>query len=268
MTAKVATISAGVDHNACSARRAAAIASAAARRSLLTRASPPWSRRCVAAALTATGARPEEGRLVAALLAAGEGALLSHGTAAWRWRIIPAPPSVMQLAVPQPRTAPAGVMFHQSGRLRAGRRHHQRRLPGHHRRPAPSSTSRPATTTARCCARSPKPSSSTTSPGGHRAHAAPGHPGSANLRAALKAHAPGHGDMKSQLERRFRRLLIARGIELPLRNEQPSARGPSTACGPAAASGELDGRQHQRQRQADQTRPRLWLRRHGDVSAA
>ena len=61
----------------------------------------------------------EEGHLLAALLAAGQGALLSHGTAAWRWRIIPAPPSVMQLAVPQPRTAPAGVMFHESGRLRA-----------------------------------------------------------------------------------------------------------------------------------------------------
>ncbi|HEX6698272.1 MAG TPA: type IV toxin-antitoxin system AbiEi family antitoxin domain-containing protein, partial [Solirubrobacteraceae bacterium] len=28
----------------------------------------------------------EEGHLVAALLAAGDGALLSHGTAAWRWR--------------------------------------------------------------------------------------------------------------------------------------------------------------------------------------
>ncbi|MDP9347064.1 MAG: type IV toxin-antitoxin system AbiEi family antitoxin domain-containing protein, partial [Actinomycetota bacterium] len=47
----------------------------------------------------------EEGRLVAALAAAGDGALLSHGTAAWRWRIIPAPPSVMELAVPRARTA-------------------------------------------------------------------------------------------------------------------------------------------------------------------
>ena len=43
----------------------------------------------------------EDGHLIAALLAAGDGALLSHGTAAWRWRIIPAPPSVMQLAVPR-----------------------------------------------------------------------------------------------------------------------------------------------------------------------
>ena len=37
----------------------------------------------------------EDGYLVAALLAAGDGALLSHGTAAWRWRIIPAPPSMI-----------------------------------------------------------------------------------------------------------------------------------------------------------------------------
>jgi hypothetical protein len=92
----------------------------------------------------------EDGHLIAALLAAGEGALLSHGTAAWRWRIIPAPPSVMQLAVPRAREGLHGVM------LVEGRRLH---------------------------------------------------------------HAPGHGEMKSRLERRFRTLLIRRGIELPLRNE-------------------------------------------------
>ena len=45
----------------------------------------------------------EEGHLVAALLAAGDGALLSHGTAAWRWRIIAAPPSMIELAVPRRR---------------------------------------------------------------------------------------------------------------------------------------------------------------------
>ena len=43
----------------------------------------------------------EDGHLLAALLAVGEGALLSHGTAAWRWRIIPAPPSVIELALPR-----------------------------------------------------------------------------------------------------------------------------------------------------------------------
>ena len=43
----------------------------------------------------------EDGPLLAALLAAGDGALLSHGTAAWRWRIIPAPPSMIELALPR-----------------------------------------------------------------------------------------------------------------------------------------------------------------------
>ena len=51
----------------------------------------------------------EEGHLVAALLAAGEGALLSHGTAAWRWRIIAAPPSVIELAVPRSARADRGA---------------------------------------------------------------------------------------------------------------------------------------------------------------
>ena len=62
----------------------------------------------------------EEGQLLAALLAAGDGALLSHGTAAWRWRIIPAPPSVMQLAVPRRRTRRGGRdAVRQCGNLRA-----------------------------------------------------------------------------------------------------------------------------------------------------
>ena len=103
----------------------------------------------------------EDGQLLAALLGAGEGALLSHGTAAWRWRIIPAPPSVMQLAVPQPRTPPAGVALHQCGRLRAD----DVTLNGRFPPPpslAPSWTSRLATPAARCCAPWPRPSSSTT----------------------------------------------------------------------------------------------------------
>jgi hypothetical protein len=61
----------------------------------------------------------EDGHLIAALLAAGHGALLSNGTAAWRWRIIAAPPSLMQLAVPRARVAPCGVVLFVSRRLRA-----------------------------------------------------------------------------------------------------------------------------------------------------
>jgi hypothetical protein len=76
----------------------------------------------------------EDGRLIAAVLAGGEGALLSHTTAAWRWRIIPAPPSVMQLCA----AAAHGSRGRGTPRERpVPRRRHgsQRPLP-HHRRPA------------------------------------------------------------------------------------------------------------------------------------
>jgi hypothetical protein len=52
-------------------------------------------------------------------LAVGGGALLSHGTAAWRWRIIPAPPSVITLATPRRRGGMPGIEVFGSARLRA-----------------------------------------------------------------------------------------------------------------------------------------------------
>ena len=94
-----------------------------------------------------------------------------------------------------------------------------------------------------------------------------GHPGSANLRAALTAHAPGHGETKSQLERRFRRLLIRRGIELPSRNEQLGPWTVDCLGRDRRVVVELDGRQHERPRLADSDDDRdLWLRRHGYVT--
>jgi very-short-patch-repair endonuclease len=89
-----------------------------------------------------------------------------------------------------------------------------------------------------------------------------GHPGSANLRAALAAHAPGHGEAKSRLERRFRALLIRRGIELPLRNEPVGPWTVDCLWPDRRVVVELDGRQHERPRQADSDDDRdLWLRR-------
>jgi hypothetical protein len=43
---------------------------------------------------------------------AGDGAFLSHGTAAWRWRIVPAPPPVIELGVPRRRTPQPGLLLH------------------------------------------------------------------------------------------------------------------------------------------------------------
>jgi very-short-patch-repair endonuclease len=90
-----------------------------------------------------------------------------------------------------------------------------------------------------------------------------GHPGSANLRAALDAHAPGRGEAKSSLERRFRALLIRHGIELP-RRDQPLGPYIVDCIWPEPrVVVELDGRQHARPHQADADDDRdLWLRSH------
>jgi very-short-patch-repair endonuclease len=206
----------------------------------------------------------EEGHLVAALLAAGEGAILSHGTAAWRWRIIPAPPAVIQLAVPYARTALAGATLHERRRLRPEDVTRNGRFP---------TTTVPRTLldlAARYERRALLRALAEAEfhydlrPADMERALRRGHPGSANLRAALEAHVPGHGRTKSQLERRFRLLLIRHGIELPQRN---AAVGPWTVdClwPDARVVVELDGGQHDRPHQADVDRERdLWLRAHG-----
>jgi very-short-patch-repair endonuclease len=89
-----------------------------------------------------------------------------------------------------------------------------------------------------------------------------GHPGSAHLRAALAAHVPGHGEAKSDLERRFRRLLITHDIALPLRNEAIGPYEVDCLWPDRRVMVELDARQHERSAQADRDDDRdLWLRR-------
>jgi len=177
----------------------------------------------------------EDGHLVAALLAAGDGALLSHGTAAWRWRIIPAPPSVITLATPRRRGAMPGLEVFDSARLRPGDITHRGRF-------ATTTVARTLLDLATRYDRRALLRALAEAEFQHDLRPADvertlrrGHAGSANLRAALAQHAPGHGEMKSRLERRFRNLLIRHGIELPSATRR-SAPGPSTACGPVAAS--------------------------------
>jgi very-short-patch-repair endonuclease len=200
-------------------------------------------------ASVAPGLLTEEGRLVAALLAAGEGALLSHGTAAWRWRIIAAPPSVITLAVPWRRTV-EGLELHVSGNLRPGDTTHNDRFP----------TTTVARTLLDLATRYEHRALL-------RALAEAGHPGSANLRAALAQHAPGHGEMKSRLERRFGDLLIRHAIELPQRNQKVGPWTVDCLWRERRVVVELDGRQHERPHQADCDDDRdLWLRRHRYVA--
>jgi very-short-patch-repair endonuclease len=206
----------------------------------------------------------EDGQLLAALLGAGEGALLSHATAAWRWRIIPAPPSLMQLALPRAHAPMEGLTLFVSRNLRADDITHNGRFPS----TTPARTLLDLATRyshhALLRALAEAEFHHDLRPADIQRTLRRGHPGSANLRAALKAHAPGHGEMKSRLERRFRQLLIHRGIELPLRNEPVGPWTVDCLWPDRRVAVELDGRQHDRPHQADSDDDRdLWLRRHG-----
>jgi very-short-patch-repair endonuclease len=208
----------------------------------------------------------EDALLIAALMAAGDGAVLSHGTAAWRWQIIPAPPTRIELAVPRDRRAPPGLILHES-RFRPDDLTLNTRFP---------STSVPRTlldlavryekaTLLRALAEAEFHHD--LRPTDIQATLRRGHPGSANLRKALDAHTPGHGQARSQLERRFRKLLIQHQIDLPLRN-QPLGPWTIDCLWPTRrVAVELDGRQHDRPRQADSDDDRdLWLRLHGYIA--
>jgi very-short-patch-repair endonuclease len=209
----------------------------------------------------------EEGQLLAAVLGAGDGALLSHGTAAWRWRIIPAPPSLIQLAVPRARARLAGVLLVEGRRLRPGDVTINGRFPS----TTPARTLLDLATRynghALLRALAEAECHHDLRPADVEGTLRRGHPGSANLRAALHEHAPGHGEMKSQLERRFRKLLIKRGIELPERNQELGPWTVDCLWPDRRVVVELDGRQHERPHQADSDDDRdLWLRRHGYVT--
>ena len=205
----------------------------------------------------------EDALLLSALFATGPRAFLAHGTAAWRWQIIPAPPRLIELAVPHGRTSPPGIALHQPTAIRPGDIVHNGRF----------RTTSVARTLLDLAARYQQPALLKALAEAEFQHdirpddilrtLRRGHPGSANLRAALDAHAPGHGQAKSRLERRFRALLIRHGIELPERNQRLGPYVVDCLWRDRRVVVELDGRQHARPHQADSDDDRdLWLRRH------
>ena len=58
-----------------------------------------------------------EGRLSAALLYGGDGAIFSHTTAAWIWRLIDAEPKRIHMTVPGRRSSLPGVRIHHSRQI-------------------------------------------------------------------------------------------------------------------------------------------------------
>ena len=208
----------------------------------------------------------EEGELFAALAASGRATGLGRGTAAWRHGLIPAPPTGIELLSTSAHRGLAGVVFLRASCLRPD----DVVLDG----PFPT-TSVPRTLLDLAVRYEREPLLRALAEAEFRHDLRPadvlgtlrrGHPGSAALRAALEAHAPGHGEVKSGLERRFRRLLVARGVPLPERNVRVGRWQVDCLWRDLRVAVELDGRQHERPHQAgvDDTRD-LDLRRQGYV---
>jgi very-short-patch-repair endonuclease len=208
----------------------------------------------------------EDGLLIAALCAAGPNGVLSYGTAAWRWELITAPAQRIQLIVPRSRAALHGVTLHRA-ELRPADATHHRNLPTTTVPRTLLDLATHYTPTALLRALAEAEFHHDLRPTDVENTLRRGHPGSANLRAALKAHTPSHGTVRSNLERRFRRLLIRNGIELPARNHKVGPWTVDCLWPHRRVVVELDGRQHERPRQADEDDDRdLWLRRHGYVA--
>ncbi len=165
------------------------------------------------------------------------GALLSHGTAAWRWRIIPAPPSVIDAR----RAADAHGT---RGRERSSRAATcaQATAPTTAASPpppshAPSWTSPPATTAgALLRALAEAEFQHDLRPADVERTLRRGHPGSANLRAALHEHAPGPRRDEEPPGAPLPRAAHPPRHRAAVSATSPSGRGRSTACGASAAS--------------------------------
>jgi hypothetical protein len=155
---------------------------------------------------------PIEGRLIAALLHAGSGALLSHAAAGWWWGILDREPGVIDVSAPGRRRSPDGVRVHHP-RVLDGTRY--RRLP--------------ITTVSRTLLDLAAQSSieqlrRSLAQADYRrlliledvaSVCSRGHSGAVRLRAALERHEPRIAMTRSELERRFLEACEAAGIELP-----------------------------------------------------
>lgn len=206
----------------------------------------------------------EDGELIAALLAVGPGAVVSHGTAAWRLDLIPAPPVTIELSAPHEHVARPGLQVRRCTALRATD-------VTDHGRFRSTTPVRTLLDLAVDYDRFPLLRALEQAEFEHDvrpehvlAVLRRGHPGSARLRAALDEHVPGYGAAKEGLERAFRSLLVEAGVELPARNVPIGRWTVDCLWNRLRIVVELDGRWHQRphQRTVDSDRD-LWLRRHG-----
>jgi hypothetical protein len=155
---------------------------------------------------------PIEGRLVAALLHAGPGAVLSHGTAAWWWRLLEREPAVIDVSAPGRHGSIDGV-----------RVHHPRLIEGTHSRRLPVTTVPRTLLDAAARSSMDEVRRMLAQADYHRllvvddviAVCGSGRRGSSRLRAGLHRHEPRIAMTRSELERRFLKECEAAEIELP-----------------------------------------------------
>lgn len=155
---------------------------------------------------------PIEGRLVAALLHAGPGAVLSHHTAAWWWRLLEPEPRVIDVSAPGRHSSLDGV-----------RVHHPRMIEGTRTRRLPVTTVPRTLLDVASRSSTDEVRRTLAQADYHRllvvedvaAVCGPGRLGSVRLRAALERHEPRIAMTRSELERRFLKECEAAGIALP-----------------------------------------------------
>jgi hypothetical protein len=150
--------------------------------------------------------------MVAALLYAGQGAVLSHATAAWWWGLLEHEPKTIELSSPRRVRRAAGVVVHRRRYLEATR---HRRFPI----TALSQTfldlaaTQPFGTVREALAQADY--RNLLEVGRVADVAGRGKPGSAKLRDALKRHEPRLVNTRSELERAFFTLCEGAGLPLP-----------------------------------------------------
>jgi Protein of unknown function (DUF559) len=205
---------------------------------------------------------PIEGRLTAALLHAGPGAVLSHATAAWWWGLTDTEPRTIDVSTTARARSTEGVSVHRRRSLESTR----------HRR-------FPITTVAQTAL-----DLAATAPLAHvrrvlaeadyqrllnleavNAIAGQGRPGTATLRKALARHQPRLALTRSELERQFLALCEEADLPMPEVNAGVSRMSVDFIWPEHKLAVEVDGHQGHRskaQRERDHRRE-LWLRANG-----
>lgn len=155
---------------------------------------------------------PVEGKLTAALLAAGPDAALSHATAAWWWGLLKHQPTVVEISVPSRRGPVPGIELHHPRHLQAT---HHRRLPV---TPVIQTLlDFAATASVRHLRRALAEAEfrGLVELDNVRQALGRGRPGAATLRTALDSHEPELAKTRSELERRFLALCKRHGLPTP-----------------------------------------------------